>query len=305
MAVTGGTGFVGAALVRALLADGHAVSVLSRGGHAIPTGARLLRWDDPAWPQALGATDAVVHLAGASIAAQRWTAKAKAAIRDSRVDGTRALIAAFASLPRPPALLISASAVGYYGPQGDAEVTEDAAAGGDYLAAVCVAWEAEAQRAEALGVRVALLRTGLVLGPAGGALPRLALPFRLWAGGPLGSGRQWVPWIHRDDVVGIVRLLLGADGAAGPFNVTGPQPVTNLDFSRALGRVLHRPCWARLPAAALRLALGEMADALLLGGQRAVPARVTAMGYAFRYPDVDGALRAALSPSAPFATTTG
>jgi uncharacterized protein (TIGR01777 family) len=195
---------------------------------------------------------------------------------------------------RRPAVLVSGSAVGYYGDGGDRELTEEAGPGSDFLARVCVAWEGEARRAEALGLRVVLLRTGMVLAQDGGALPRMLLPFRLFLGGPLGSGAQWMSWIHRDDLVGLIRFLLEMPDARGPFNGVAPRPVTNREFSRVAGRVLGRPSWLPAPPALLRLALGEMADALLLAGQRAVPARALALGYRFRYAELEPALRAVL-----------
>ncbi|PZN10023.1 MAG: TIGR01777 family protein, partial [Bacillota bacterium] len=215
----------------------------------------------------------------------------KERILQSRLRATRALVQAMEAAQRPPRLLLSGSAVGYYGPRGDEVVTETGRPGTDFLSRVSVAWEEEARRAEAAGVRVALLRTGVVLAREGGALPRLVLPFRFFAGGPLGSGRQWVPWIHLDDLVDLITFLLGSDDAAGPYNGTAPEPVTNREFARVLGRVLGRPAWLPAPAPALRLVLGEMADALLLSGQRAVPERALAAGFRFRYPDLEKALR--------------
>ncbi len=299
VAVTGGTGLVGQALVRALHGDDHDVLVLSRRGNAGPGGVRTARWPGAeggggTWWRTLEGADAVVHLAGEPIAARRWDTAQKERIRASRTRGTRALVEGMSQLQRPPAVLISASAVGYYGPCGDAVIHEDAPPGRDFLAEVCVAWEAEAARAEALGTRVAVLRLGLVLAAHGGALARMLLPFRLFLGGPAGTGRQWVAWIHLDDAVGLMRWLLTTPDARGPFHATAPQPLTNRDFSRAIGRALGRPSWLPVPAAALRLALGEMAEALLLTGQRAVPARALAGGVGFRYADADAALRAVL-----------
>jgi uncharacterized protein (TIGR01777 family) len=302
--VTGGTGFIGRPLVRAVLAAGADVWVLSRSPDPVlPDGARAVAWSAapeggeapaPPWAAAAEGAGAVVHLAGESIAARRWTDAQKNRIRESRILSTRAVVDGLAALPAPRPVLLSASAVGYYGPCGDQELTEEAPPGRDFLSGVCVAAETEARRAEALGVRVVCLRTGLVLAADGGALPRLLPPFRLGVGGPLGSGRQWVPWIHRDDVVGLIVHLMGANGVAGPVNVVAPTPVRNRDLARALGRLLRRPAAFPAPAPLLRLMLGEMADALLLSGQRAVPARALAAGYRFRHPDLEPALRDAL-----------
>ncbi|ADU51556.1 domain of unknown function DUF1731 [Thermaerobacter marianensis DSM 12885] len=308
--IGGGTGLIGSALAHRLLEDGHEVVVLTRspgtaaggGGPeaAGPGHLRRVTWTaapagpgepEPAWWEAVEGAGAVVNLAGESIAAGRWTPRQKERILQSRLQATRALVQAIAAARRKPAVLVSGSAVGYYGPRGDEAIDETAPPGTDFLSRVCVAWEAEARKAEEAGVRVALVRTGLVLAREGGALPRLVLPFRLGAGGPLGSGRQWVPWIHVDDLVGLIRFLLAAEGQEGPFNGTAPHPVTNRDFARVLGKVLGRPAWLPAPAFALRLALGEMADALLLSGQRAVPRRALAEGFVFRFPEVEPALR--------------
>lgn len=304
MVVTGGTGLVGRALVAALAADGHGVVVATRRPQAaagLGAGVQALPWPagspagargegDAAWRDALAEADAVVHLAGASIAAGRWTPERKERIRASRIESTRLVVDALAQASPRPRVLVSGSAVGYYGPRGDEELTEADGPGHDFLSEVCVAWEAEARRAEELGARVVLVRTGLVLAPDGGALPRMARPFRFFLGGPVGSGRQWISWIHRADWVELVRWIIGNDAVSGPVNATAPQPETSAAFSRELGRVLHRPARLRVPAVALRLALGEMADALLVGGQRVVPARALAMGFAFRYPALPPAL---------------
>ena len=309
--ISGGTGLIGSALARRLRDDGHAVVVLTRSrgvktgapdaaAHAARGDLRLVTWPAapvgpgdaaPAWWQAVDGADAVVNLAGESIAAGRWTARQKERIRESRVQATRALVQAIRAVDRKPAVLVSGSAVGYYGPRGDEVVDETTPPGDDFLSRVCVAWEAEARKAEDAGVRVALVRTGLVLAREGGALPRLVLPFRLWAGGPLGSGRQWMPWIHLDDLVGLIVFLIQGEGLEGPFNGTAPHPVANGDFARTLGKVLGRPAWLPAPAVALRLALGEMADALLLSGQRAVPRRALEAGFQFGFPEVEPALR--------------
>jgi hypothetical protein len=259
----------------------------------LPPSTRAVQWDGKTgtgWASLLDGDTAIVHLAGESIAAGRWTESRKRRIRESRVESGRAVLAAIRQAKEKPKTLLQGSAVGIYGPCGDEVVTEGHAPGTDFLAGVCVDWEASTAEAETLGVRRALLRTGIVLSGDGGALPKMSLPFRLGAGGPLGGGRQWLPWIHIADEVGAIRFLLERDDARGPFNLTAPQPLTNRDFGRALGKALHRPSLAPAPAFALRLILGEMAD-MLLNGQRAVPQRLLEMGYAFRFPEALQALR--------------
>lgn len=293
--IAGGSGLIGRALVEELVAAGHEAVVLSREPSRVkglPAGAWAHAWDGETaagWGE-VAAGGAIVHLAGESIASGRWTAARKQRILESRVRTSRAVLAAVEGLRERPRVLLQGSAVGYYGPRGDEEVTEDTAPGDDFLARVCREWEAVTAGVEDLGVRRAVLRTGVVLASDGGALPRMLLPFRLFAGGPVGSGRQWVPWIHIADEVGAIRFLLERDDASGPFNLTAPEPVTNRDFSRALGRALGRPSWLPAPAFALRLALGEMAS-LLLTGQRAVPRGIADLGYAFRFPELQAALR--------------
>jgi uncharacterized protein (TIGR01777 family) len=284
--IAGGSGLLGGALRRALANSGHDLRVLTRH----PRGHGDIQWSaDPGgpWTRELDAADAVVNLAGESIAGGRWTARRKQRILESRVGATRALAAAINARRRPVAFL-SGSAVGYYGPTGDETSTEESPPGSDFLAAVCVAWEQAALQASAAS-RVVLLRTGVVLSRDGGALPQMALPFRFGVGGRVGSGRQFVSWIHVEDWVGLTRLLL-EQTAAGAINVTAPNPVTNAELAHALGRAMGRPALIPAPAFALRLALGEMAEALLLGGQRVVPARAQQLGYAFKYSNVDAAL---------------
>jgi uncharacterized protein (TIGR01777 family) len=295
--VAGGSGFLGSALVRSWRADGHVVAVLTR---------RVRAAGDVAWaPEAGGApltslldqTDVVVNLAGAGIADRRWSAARKTAILESRVTPTRALAAAILACTTPPPLFLSASGVGFYGTRGDEPVTESSGQGSDFLATVCAAWEQEARRAEPVA-RVVLLRTGLVLGRDGGALPRMALPFRFFAGGTLGSGRQYLPWIHLLDWGGMVRWAVDDHPVSGPLNLTAPSPVTNAEFTRVLARTLHRPAILPAPAFALRTLLGrEMADSLLLGGQRALPDKAQRLGYRFQFTELDVALRDVLGPS--------
>jgi hypothetical protein len=300
--ITGGTGLLGGALAGALGTAGDEVVLLSRSGAPAPPGERAwtgapgtrsLRWsggeDTTGWGHLLDGCDAVVHLAGESIASGRWTDARKAQLRDSRVRTTRAVVAAIAAAARPPRVLLSGSAVGYYGQRGDTRLVEASAPGTDFLAGVCVEWEREAARAEAAGTRVCLLRTGVVFSRRGGALEKMLLPFRLFAGGPVGDGTQYLSWIHLDDWVALVRWLL-ARSEDGPFNLTAPEPVTNAEFARAAGRALSRPSWLPVPGFALKAMMGEMAEALLLGGQRAVPQRAMAEGFAFTYPTIGEAL---------------
>jgi hypothetical protein len=297
--IAGATGFLGQSLVRTLRADGHDVFVLTRKPPR--EGAHTIRWEPNgaagAWAAQLDGADAVVNLAGEPIAARRWTRAQKQRIFDSRILATRSLVAAISSAAKRPRVLVSGSGVGYYGPRGDEVVTEETGPGSDFLAEVCKAWEAGALAADGPGTRVCLLRTGLVLEREGGALPEIARPFRMFVGGALGTGRQFMPWIHRDDWVGIVRLLLQSDAARGAFNVTGPSPVTNAVFAKALGRALRRPAIVRAPAFAMKALLGEMAQPLLLTGQRALPARAQALGYPFKYLTADAALAAVFRQS--------
>jgi uncharacterized protein (TIGR01777 family) len=299
--VTGATGLIGRALVAALRDRGDAVVALSRD----PARARAVlgaavevhRWADPeleAPPApALEGSDAVVHLLGEPIA-QRWTAAVKRRIRDSRVLATRRLVGALetVSLERRPGVLVSQSAVGYYGPRGDEELDESAPAGVDFLADVTAEWEAAALEPQ-VARRVVVTRTGVVLSARGGALAQMLPPFRLGLGGPVGGGRQYVSWIHLEDVVGALVHLLDDERAAGPVNLTAPAPVTNAELARALGRELRRPAVVPVPALALRLLYGEMAM-VVLTGQRALPRRLLELGYRFRYPELAGALRSVL-----------
>jgi uncharacterized protein (TIGR01777 family) len=293
--ITGGTGLIGSEVARDLGSAGHEIVILTRNPTeaALPPNTRAVQWDGKTaagWSNLLNGDTAIVHLAGESIASGRWSEGKKRRIRDSRVDSGKAVLAAIRQASEKPRVLLQGSAVGYYGPRGDEVVTESSPPGNDFLANVCAEWEASTAEAESLGVRRVLLRTGIVLSDKGGALPKMALPFRLMAGGPLGSGRQWVPWIHIADEVGAIRFLIEREDARGPFNLTAPRPLTNRDFSRVLGKALHRPSFAFAPSIALRAVLGEMAD-MLLYGQRAVPHRLMEMGYAFRYPEALPALR--------------
>jgi uncharacterized protein len=290
--IAGGTGFLGAALTAALRADGRDVVVLTRQSAALPHG--LASWipDGTAgpWAGVLDGADAVINLAGAPLDEKRWTEARKRVLVESRILATRSLAAAIAAAGRPPAVFLSSSAVGFYGSRGEEPVTESDPAGADFLARLVVQWEDEAKTAASNATRVVLLRSGIVLAPDGGALARMLLPFRLGVGGPFGNGRQYMSWIHRDDWVGLARWLLSGD-ASGAINATAPAPETNAAFAATLARVLRRPHLLRAPAFALRLALGEMADAALLAGQRVVPARAQALGFRFEWPALEPALR--------------
>ena len=292
--IAGGTGFLGRPLTDALRHDGHAVLHLSRQSPSQDGPTRRLTWkpDGSAGPWAAELDDAgaVINLAGESIAGRRWSADHKRRILDSRLLATKSLVEAIRRAAAPPAVFISGSAVGYYGPLDDQIVTEDTPPGRDFLASVCTRWEAEAMEAESDRTRVVRIRTGLVLERDGGALPPMLPPFRFGAGGPVGSGRQFWPWIHRRDWIDLVRFALATPAVVGPLNLTGPQPVVNNEFAKALGRAMHRPSMLPAPAFALKLLLGEMAEALILSGQRAVPAKAQRLGFKFAYNTVDAAL---------------
>jgi uncharacterized protein (TIGR01777 family) len=306
--VTGATGLIGPALVAALRARGTEVTVLSRDparakasfDAAGAAEVQAFRWDligEPAPAEALAGREAVVHLAGENVA-QRWTAKAREAIRDTRVQGTRHLLeglreAGRADASRRPGTLVSASAIGYYGQRGEEPLDEDAPAGRDFLARVCADWELEAERASELGMRVVEVRTGVVLDRDGGALAKMLPPFRIGVGGPVAGGRQYMSWIHRDDLIGIILAAIDDERWRGPVNATAPEPVSNRDFSRALGRALGRPSVVPVPGTALRLLYGEMAD-IVTTGARVVPAKPLVLGYEFRHPQLAEALTSAL-----------
>ncbi len=296
VAVIGASGLIGGAVARALAARGDEVVAVSRSGATGLPGAEEVRWDpaDGAPPAAVVRADAVVNLAGAPIAGKRWTAGRKRIIRESRVLTTRLLVDALAADDESARVLVNGSAVGYYGPTGDDEVDETAPAGADFLADTAVAWEREAQRAADHGVRTVLVRTGIVLSADGGALPPMALPVRFLAGGPVGGGRQWVPWIHIDDEVGIILHALDDDGLSGPVNASAPVPVRQRELVKAIAAALGRPAVVPTPAVAVRLALGEMST-LILDGQRAVPRAALAHGYAFAHDEVGAALAAIYS----------
>jgi len=290
--VTGATGLIGRSLTRSLAAQGHEVLALSRRAapEGLPSGVRAVQ-GDPArpgpWQEALATCDACVNLAGEPVASGRFTPERKRAIRDSRVEATGNVAAVIAE--RGPSVLVNGSAIGFYGSRGDEVLDESSAPGDDFLARVCVEWEAAAEVA-AVRARVVKLRTGIVLAREGGALPKLALPFRLLAGGPVGDGAFWQSWIHLDDQVGLLELALADGRARGPLDATSPEPVRNRDLARAIGRVLRRPSRLPTPAFVLRAALGEMAE-VVLSSQRVLPVKALALGYHFRFPALEPALR--------------
>jgi hypothetical protein len=296
--ITGATGRIGRKLVDALRERGDDVTVLSRDPDKARAalGVEAVAWQpesEPAPAAALAGRDGVIHLAGEDVA-QRWNAETKERLLASREVGTRNLVTGLRAAEPRPGALISSSAVGWYGPRGDERVTEDAPAGDDFLAQVCAAWEREAAHAEELGVRVVRIRTGVVLDKGGGALAKMLPFFKLGLGGPVAGGRQYMPWIHVDDLVRLYLTALDEAAWSGPINATAPEPVTNKDFSRALGRALRRPAFAPVPGAAVRVLYGEMAD-IVVHGQRAVPQRTQALGYRFQHPELDEALRSALA----------
>lgn len=313
--LTGATGLIGPRVVASLRARGDEVTVLSRDPERaqsqldrstlppVPLDGhygtlQAVRWDllhEPAPSAALAGRDAVVNLAGENVA-QRWTADAKQAIRESRVAGTRHLVEGLAALgPKErPRILVSSSAIGYYGACGDEPIDEEAPAGGDFLAQTCSRWETEAERAEQYGIRVVRLRTGVVLNRDGGALNKMLTPFKLGVGGPVAGGRQYISWIHTEDLVGIMLAAIDGEQWRGAVNATAPTPQRNRDFSKALGDALHRPSLLPVPGAALHLLYGEMSE-IVTTGARVLPARALVLGYEFRYPQLESALRAALN----------
>ncbi len=302
--LTGATGLIGPSLIAALQRRGDQVTVLSRDAGRARARLRdaglepveAFDWDplaEPAPAAALEGRDAVANLAGEGVA-QRWSAAAKRAIRESRVSGTRNLLAGLARAQRSPRTLVSSSAIGYYGSRGEEPLDEDAPPGEGFLQGVCVEWEAEAAKASELGARVVCVRTGVVLHRDGGALATMLPPFRLGIGGPVAGGRQFVSWIHRDDVVGIYAAALEDARWSGPVNATAPEPVTNRELSRALGRALHRPAVLPVPGAALELLYGEMAE-IVTQGARVLPAKPLVLGYEFEYPQLEQGLAAALA----------
>jgi uncharacterized protein (TIGR01777 family) len=293
--ITGGTGLIGRALAAHLTERDYEVVLLSRRPERVaglPAKARAERWDArtaEGWGHLANGAAAVVNLAGESIAGL-WTTQRKRRIRESRLNAGRAVAQAVELAKSKPRVVVQASGVGYYGPQGENEITEEAPPGDDFLGRLAIEWEASTASVEALGVRRAIIRSGAVLSTEGGALPPLLLQYRLFAGGPLGSGRQWLPWIHMADEVRAIRFLVENQNAQGAFNLTSPNPLTNADFGRAMGRVMKRPFLMPMPAFVLRLLAGEMST-VLLDGQRALPKRLLDLGFTFRFPDAEVALR--------------
>jgi uncharacterized protein (TIGR01777 family) len=288
--ITGGSGFVGTPLAEELRKAGHEVIVTTRQKSEAKD---ILTWSPPDLipPDLISEIDAIINLAGEPIAPRRWTEERKKLILSSRLDTTRALVQSIEKSDNRPKVMISASAVGYYGPRDEEPVMEDTSPSLGYLASVCLQWEAEAQRAEDLGVRVVRVRIGGVLGKGGGLLDQMECPFKAFAGGPLGSGKQWFSWIHLDDMVGIIKYALENDSVSGPVNATAPNPVTNREFSKALGRALNRPAIVSVPSFAVKLALGELAS-VILTGQRVIPEKILEAGYKFKYENIDEALEA-------------
>lgn len=299
--IAGGTGLIGRELAHNLSQEGHEVIVLSRNpeqGMGLLKAVRVAGWDAKTadgWGHLADGADAIINLPGQSIAGKallptRWTEKRKHQIVQSRIDAARAIGEAVRAATHKPRVVIQASAVGYYGPCGDEIITESHPAGQDFLANVCAQWEQSSTPLEAMGVRSAIIRIGLVLSTEDGVLAKLMLPFHLFAGGPLGSGRQWYPWVHMADVIGVIRFLIATESAHGIYNLTTPNPLTNREFGKLLGKVMHRPLWLPVPAFAFKLAFGELAT-LILDGQRAVPQNLSALGYSFQFDDAEAALR--------------
>jgi uncharacterized protein (TIGR01777 family) len=294
--ISGGSGLVGVALTDSLRADGHSVCHLVRpGGKAAPGDVQWNPLSALVDVPAMEGYDAMVNLNGASIAGGRWTSKRKTILRSSRVDSTRVLVDALSHLRQPPRVFVCASATGYYGNRGDEVLKETSGYGNDFLAILCRAWEGEAARAASSGIRTVIARFGIILCAEGGALPRMLTPFKFGAGGRLGSGKQWMSWIALEDVVRTLRAAIDDARWNGPVNLVSPEPVRNSDFTRVLASVLHRPAIFPAPALALRLALGEMADALLLSSQRVLPECLEQYGFAFRYENLEAALHAVLA----------
>ena len=302
--ITGGTGLIGRPLSAALVADGHNVTVLTRNPDKVkdmPAGVKLAAWDGQSaqgWGELADGADAIVNLAGENLSGGRWTKEMKQKIRQSRTLAGKAVMEAIAAAAAKPKVLVQSSAVGYYGTAtGDKPVTEADPEGNDFLAKVCFDWEHSTAAASRLGVRRPVLRTGVVLANEGGAFPKLLLPFKLFAGGPLGSGKQWLPWIHIEDEVRAIQFALINEQADGPINLSAPSPVTNGEIAKKLGEILGRPSFVPAPGFALQTVLGEM-SVLVLEGQRTVPAKLQALGFQFKYPTIDPALRQLLAKPA-------
>lgn len=293
--ITGGTGLIGRALAASLAKDGHEVIVLSRDPAAVkdlPTGARAEKWDGKSaagWGKFVNGAEVIVNLAGATIS-ERWSDAYKKEIRDSRVNAGKAIVEAVKAAEKKPGAVIQSSAVGYYGPRGSEEITEEAGAGNDFLARVCKDWEASTAELDSLGIRRPIIRTGVVLSTEGGALPKMLTPVKMFVGGPLGSGRQYFPWIHLQDEVAAIRFLIENRQANGVHNLSAPKPLTNKEFTKAIGKVLGRPTFMPVPAFAMKALFGEMST-LLLDGQREIPMRLVKEGFKFQFANVNVALK--------------
>jgi hypothetical protein len=295
--LAGGSGFLGRALSEHLVGRQHEVVILTRSG-SVParTGARAVSWQPDgsqnpgAWAKEIDGAQAIVNLTGAGMADKRWTRRRKDDLRQSRAQPARSLVAAIRAATVKPATFVQGSAVGFYGAYGDEIIDESFPPGQDFLGQLCVSWEAEAHPAAALGCRLVILRSGVVLGRGGGMLKKVIPPFQFFVGGPIASGRQYLSWIHMADWLSLVTWAIDTPAASGPINATAPSPATNADFSRALGRALRRPSWLRVPGFGLRVLFGEMASDMLIAGQRVVPKRAQEAGFAFKHPDIEGAL---------------
>jgi len=293
--ITGGSGLIGRALVDSLAKDGHDVIVLSRNPAAVknlPKGARAEKWDGQSaqgWGQLADGAGAIVNLAGATIS-EKWSEARKKEIRDSRVNAGKAIVEAVKAASKKPGVVVQSSAVGYYGPRGSEEITEAASAGNDFLAKVCQEWEASTAELDSLGIRRPIIRTGVVLDLHGGALPKMVMPVKMFVGGPIGSGQQYFPWIHLKDEVAAIRFVIDNQNANGVYNLSAPQPLTNKEFTQAIGKVLGRPTLMPVPAFAMKTMFGEMST-LLLDGQRQIPARLMKEGFKFQFTDATVALK--------------
>lgn len=295
--VTGGTGFIGRALVNRLLKNGHSVTVLARNADSaralLPSAVICINWNPPSigtWSKAFASADAVINLAGEPIAENRWTEARKRLIWDSRIGATRSVVEALRTHATKPCVLVNASGIGYYGASDEHLLDETAARGSGFLADLCLAWEAEAMSAAEFGTRIVIVRTGMVLEADGGALAKMLLPFRLFLGGPIMPGSQWVSWIHRRDHIGLIDWALSTATVSGPINAVAPEPVTMKTFCEVLGRALHRPSWLPVPGIALNILLGELGT-ILTTGQRVIPTKAMAGGYVFHYSTLEPALK--------------
>lgn len=294
--ITGGTGLIGRALAKSFSHDGHEVILLTRNPRPdaeLPTGVQQVKWDAATatgWGHLADGAGAIINLAGENLADGRWDEESKKRIYTSRINAGKAVVEAVRNAKTKPNMLIQSSAVGYYGGRNDEVLTEASSPGADFLAQLCFDWEASTAAVESMGVRRAILRTGLVLSNEGGAWPKIVLPFKLFAGGPIGSGKQYWPWIHIDDVVGIIRFLIDNESANGVFNMTAPTPLANKEFGNKLGSVMGRPAYFPVPSFGLKILFGEM-SMILLEGQRAIPKRLQEMGYTFKYPTAEAAFK--------------